>query len=79
MSLKQLEISIRQRKGRILGLLTFSAVAGSLILNTAMTIIATRASIANYPGGHALALFNERYAESSNGKLTTFPSSFVTD
>jgi len=76
-SLKPYRNSIRQRKGRILGLLAFLIVAGSLVLNTAMTTIATRASIANYPGGHALALFNKRYAESPNGKSS--PLSYVTD
>lgn len=60
------QVLIRQRKGRILGLLAFLIVAGSLVLNTATTIIATRASMANYPGGDALALFNKRYAESPN-------------
>ncbi|KAI0280292.1 GPI mannosyltransferase [Russula aff. rugulosa BPL654] len=60
------QVMIRQRKGRTLGLLAFLIVVGSLVLNTATTIIATRASIANYPGGHALALFNKRYGESPN-------------
>jgi len=77
MSLKLARNSIRQRKGRALGLLAFLMVVGSLVLNTATTIIATRASIANYPGGHALALFNKRYAESPNGK--SLPLSHVTD
>jgi hypothetical protein len=69
--------SIRQRKGSTLSLLAFLIVVGSLVLNTATTIIATRASIANYPGGHALALFNKRYAESPNGK--SFPLPFLRD
>jgi alpha-1,6-mannosyltransferase len=56
-----------------LGPLAFLLVVGSLVLNTATTIIATRASIANYPGGHALALFNKRYAEYPNSKY--FPLS----
>jgi alpha-1,6-mannosyltransferase len=77
MGLKPSRNSIRQRKGRILSLLAFLIVVGSLVLNTATTIIATRASIANYPGGHALALFNKRYAESPNGK--SFPLSYATD
>jgi hypothetical protein len=77
MSLKPSRNSIRQRKGRILGLFAFLIVVGSLMLNTAMTIIATRASMANYPGGHALSLFNKRYAESSDGKSSSI--SHVTD
>ena len=52
-------------------------VVGSLVLNTATTIIATRSSIANYPGGQALSLFNKRYAESPNGK--SFLLSYVAD
>jgi len=44
------------------------AVVGSLVLNTAVTVLLTRASIANYPGGHALALLNERYAGSPHGE-----------
>lgn len=76
-SLKVSQNSIRQRKGKILGQLAFLIVVGSLVLNTATTIIATRASIANYPGGHALALFNKRYAESPNGK--SFPLSYMAD
>ena len=60
-----------------MGLLAFLLVVGSLVVNTATTIIATRASIANYPGGHALALFDKRYAESPNGK--SFRLSYVTD
>ena len=74
---KSISNSIRQRKGKILGQLAFLIVVGSLVLNTATTIIATRASIANYPGGHALALFNKRYAESPNGK--SFPLSYMAD
>ena len=62
------ENSVRQRKGSLLGLLTFLMVAGALALNMTATILLTRASIANYPGGHALARLNERYGESPHGK-----------
>ncbi|KAF8258483.1 hypothetical protein EI94DRAFT_1578784, partial [Lactarius quietus] len=41
----------------------FGAV-GALVLNTAATVLFMRASMANYPGGTALALLNERYADS---------------
>jgi alpha-1,6-mannosyltransferase len=60
--------SVRQRKGTFLGLSAFLAVVGALVLNTVATILLTRASMANYPGGHALARFNERYSDSPHGK-----------
>jgi alpha-1,6-mannosyltransferase len=60
--------SVRQRKGTLLGLIAFLAVIGALALNTAATVLLTRASMANYPGGHALAWLNERYVEPSHGK-----------
>jgi alpha-1,6-mannosyltransferase len=60
--------SVRQRKGTLLGLIAFLAVIGALALNTAATVLLTRASMANYPGGHALARLNERYVEPSHGK-----------
>jgi alpha-1,6-mannosyltransferase len=60
--------SILRRKGTLLGWFAFLAVVGALALNTAATILLSRASIANYPGGHALARLNVRYAESPHGK-----------
>ncbi|KAH9954038.1 glycosyltransferase family 22 protein [Russula dissimulans] len=57
---------IRRRKGTLFAWLMLLVVVGSLALNTAATVILTRASIANYPGGHALARLNERYAGSSH-------------
>ena len=66
--LNSIQNSARQRKGTLLGLVAFLAVIGALALNTAATVLLTRASMANYPGGHALARLNERYGESSNGK-----------
>lgn len=60
--------SARQRKGTLLGLIAFLAVIGALALNTAATVLLTRASMANYPGGHALARLNERHVESSRGR-----------
>ena len=44
------------------------SVVGALALNTAATILLTRASMANYPGGSALALLNERYADYAHGQ-----------
>ena len=43
-------------------------VVAALALNTAATILLTHASMANYPGGSALTLLNERYADSAHGK-----------
>lgn len=51
-----------------MGLLAFLGVVGALALNTAATVLLTRASMANYPGGHALAQLNERYRETPHGK-----------
>jgi alpha-1,6-mannosyltransferase len=45
-------------------------VAGTLALNIVATVLLTRASMANYPGGTALALLNKRYANSEHGKPT---------
>jgi alpha-1,6-mannosyltransferase len=57
--------SIGQRK---LGRWAILGVVCALVLNIAATVLLTRASIANYPGGDALARLNERYADSPHGK-----------
>ncbi|KAI9507337.1 glycosyltransferase family 22 protein [Russula earlei] len=54
---------IRQRKKTLFSRLKFLVVVGALVLNASATVLLTRASIANYPGGHALSRLNERYAE----------------
>ena len=51
-----------------MGQLAFLLVVGALALNTVATVVVTRASIANYPGGHALARLNEQYMETPNGE-----------
>jgi alpha-1,6-mannosyltransferase len=66
--LKTLRNSLGRRKGSLFGWITFLIVVGTLALNAAATVLLTCASMANYPGGHALARLNERYAESSHGK-----------
>ncbi|KAH8990246.1 glycosyltransferase family 22 protein [Lactarius akahatsu] len=58
-------VLLNRPKGSIWGRLAFLMVAGALMLNTVVTILLTRASMANYPGGTALALLNERYADSA--------------
>ncbi|KAH9041595.1 alpha-1,6-mannosyltransferase subunit [Lactarius pseudohatsudake] len=67
-------VLLNRRKGSIWGRLAFLMVAGALMLNTVVTVLLTRASMANYPGGTALALLNERYADSAYGKATLLPS-----
>ncbi|OCH94902.1 hypothetical protein OBBRIDRAFT_884451 [Obba rivulosa] len=52
---------ISRRKGTLFGRLCFLSVAGLLAGNCLATVFLTRASMANYPGGHAMAQFNEIY------------------
>ena len=61
---------LRKYKGSIWGGLALLTVAGTLALNIVATVLLTRASMANYPGGTALALLNKRYANSEHGKPT---------
>jgi alpha-1,6-mannosyltransferase len=56
---------LHRRKRSIWAKLALLTVAGALTLNMAVTVLLTRASMANYPGGAALALLNERYADPS--------------
>ncbi|KAH9055207.1 alpha-1,6-mannosyltransferase subunit [Lactarius vividus] len=56
---------LNRRKGSTWGKLAFLMVVGALMLNGVVTVLLTRASMANYPGGTALALLNERYADSA--------------
>ncbi|KAI0312103.1 Alg9-like mannosyltransferase family-domain-containing protein [Amylostereum chailletii] len=51
------------RKSSLLGRLAFLSVAGLLALNAVATCLTLQASIANYPGGVALARFNALYAD----------------
>jgi alpha-1,6-mannosyltransferase len=45
----------------------FLAATGILALNFTITLVSTRASMANYPGGSALATFNDQYAGQHTG------------
>lgn len=49
--------------GRICRLVFFGLLAG----NIAATYILTRSSMVNYPGGVALATFNDQYANQTDG------------
>jgi alpha-1,6-mannosyltransferase len=53
---------VSRRKGGLFGRMMFLAATGILALNFAITLVSTRASMANYPGGSALATFNDQYA-----------------
>lgn len=53
---------IGRPKSRIIGRLAFVTVAGLFGLTTMATILHTRASMANYPGGAALAQLNDGFA-----------------
>jgi alpha-1,6-mannosyltransferase len=70
------KISLHRRKRSIWGKLALLIVAGVLVLNTAVTVLLTRASMANHPDSRALTLLNERYADSAHGK-PTIPSPFA--
>ncbi|KAG1863451.1 glycosyltransferase family 22 protein [Suillus tomentosus] len=54
---------VSRRKGGLFGRMMFLAATGILALNCAITIVSTRASMANYPGGSALVTFNDQYAD----------------
>ncbi|KAG1814077.1 glycosyltransferase family 22 protein [Suillus variegatus] len=54
---------VSRRKGGLFGRMMFLAAMGILALNCAITIVSTRASMANYPGGSALLTFNDQYAD----------------
>ena len=47
---------VSRRKGTLLGRLSFLLVILFILANILITTLLTTASIANYPGGHALAL-----------------------
>jgi len=55
-----------RRRRSIWSRVALLTVVGALALNTVATVLLTRASMVNYPGGTALALLNERYADSSH-------------
>ncbi|KIJ67137.1 glycosyltransferase family 22 protein [Hydnomerulius pinastri MD-312] len=55
-----------RKKGFLFKHLTYFCALSLIALNFMLTYISTRASMANYPGGVALATFNERYAGQEN-------------
>ncbi|EIN10091.1 alpha-1,6-mannosyltransferase subunit [Punctularia strigosozonata HHB-11173 SS5] len=54
------------RKSAFIGRLAVLAVAGCVALNVLITVMLSRASIANYPGGEAISVFNDIYANRTN-------------
>ncbi|KAH7920957.1 glycosyltransferase family 22 protein [Leucogyrophana mollusca] len=57
---------VSRRKSRFSGRIIFAAAMGILALNCVVTIVSTRASMVNYPGGTALVAFNKRYADEAH-------------
>lgn len=57
-------------KNRLAGRILYAGTFGLVLLQGVMTYSHTTASIANYPGGEALKLFNDKYAGSKgNGSF----------
>lgn len=59
--------SVSRPKGTLFGRVCFAAFAGMLFINMLYTLAYTYASAENYPGGAALARFNEYYKDVDNG------------
>ncbi|EKM61314.1 glycosyltransferase family 22 protein [Phanerochaete carnosa HHB-10118-sp] len=55
-----------RKKSSLIGRLAFLVVVGCLSANLLATVIFSRSSMDNYPGGEALARFNEIYAGQPN-------------
>ena len=55
---------VSRRKGTLLGRLSFLLVILLILANTLITTLLTTASMANYPGGHALSLVHSLYPRS---------------
>lgn len=53
---------VSRRKGTLLGRLSFLFVMLLILINILITTLLTTASIANYPGGHALALLHSLHS-----------------
>ncbi|KIY72463.1 glycosyltransferase family 22 protein [Cylindrobasidium torrendii FP15055 ss-10] len=62
---KGLRWFVSKRKGTIYGRLLFAAAFGVILLQLGVTSWRTGTSIANYPGGEAMRVFHEHYANTS--------------
>ncbi|KAH7884254.1 glycosyltransferase family 22 protein [Phlebopus sp. FC_14] len=57
---------VSRRKGFLLKHLAFLGALSLFALNFSITVLSAKASVENYPGGVALATFNDRYAGQEN-------------
>lgn len=62
-----MNFSTTRRISTFFGRLCHLAFLGFIAINIAATFILALSSMANYPGGVALATFNEMYANETNG------------
>ena len=65
---------VSRRKGTLLGRLSFLLVILLILANILITMLLTTASMANYPGGHALALLHSLHPRAlhNNTKRKSF-------
>lgn len=56
-----------RKKSGFFGRIMFLVTSLMILSNVLLTSLQTYTSIANYPGGQALALLNEKYADSDHG------------
>jgi alpha-1,6-mannosyltransferase len=61
-------LRVSQPKSNLLGRIAFGAAFAMIMGNLLATTLLATTSIANYPGGEALASFNEKYASVAGGK-----------
>ena len=57
------------RRRNFLGRLLQLVLLGTLTANVLVTVLLTKASMMNYPGGEALTFFNIRYADQDDGNI----------
>lgn len=60
---------VSRKKGTLFGRLMFLIAVTVVVANCLVTVLLTKSSIANYPGGSAMALLNQLYADDDRGKL----------
>jgi alpha-1,6-mannosyltransferase len=59
---------VSRPKGTLIGRVLFLSLIALVVANGFATYLLTSASMANYPGGEALARFNARYVEQEYGR-----------
>ncbi|KAF4614053.1 hypothetical protein D9613_007414 [Agrocybe pediades] len=65
-------VMVSRRKGTLVGRLLFLAVPAIIAANMLVTVLSTKASMDNYPGGEALSVFHQIYPAN-----TTYPPPHV--